>query len=514
MKPTLEVLQKALSSAEEATRKQAILAAAQAFEVRLVPLLQRIAQQDPSIELRFLAKKALAFFQLRLRQAQEKKAATGIGEGPQARIRGLLEELRSPDVEVRNNAVQSLGKLGGKDVAHEILLACKRESDPFVRASLAVAVGQAAKEDGLDALRAFLNDEDPRVRANAIEGMSFLPAQQAAQWITPHLKDEDSRVKVNAYTALGKIRKIDLLQALGRMLDSEKVWLRDSAAYALCKLEIPESVPLLERALADPFQGVRLKARNGLVLLAKAEVSQAQKALERVGGERDSPEAYLTTSMVGPRGQIREAAAQVRAPGPQPGGEEARLALIRRIVEADDRGKIAMLVKQLGKEKNPKVLASLISALGQLGDGRLLASLQGFLGSPDRRIRANAVEALGLLGSEATCESLLRFTQDEDNRVRANAVVALASLADRDVSPELEAMVESEDILMRLSAIYAVTTLGSPEYLGFLARLTRDGDPGVSRKALESLQILAGEGEDEAGKILEDLGSGVVNLSF
>lgn len=477
---------RALDSPDEENRRRALFLAAERRDERALPKLQQMAAEDPSLEVRYYARKALLYFQ----------QVVGVARaGGGSAVDELEGDLTNPDPRVRNEAVQSLARLGGDAARARAVSLVEGEADPFVRATLAVSLGVLGTPGELPALDALLQDSDPRVRANAIEGLMHIGGSEVPARVVPYLKDADNRVKVNAYTALGKFKKMDLLKALGEMLTSDKAWRRDAAAYALVKMEIPESVPLLEYALGDDYVGIRLKARNGLVLLARREVAQAIQVLGRLAGERPHPESYLSLDML----RLRQRGGAAR-------NEEAgRLALIRRIVEAQDREKISMLLRQLGRESRPRVLATLLTAVGNLGSAEALPALRPFLDHGDRRIRANAVEAWGMLGGDTEVGALAPFCKDPDNRVRANAVVALGR-RQHDVRADLETMADDTSELMRLSAVYALVELGREEAVPLLSSLLLDPATSVKKKAIDGLRILASDGRQDAHQALVDAG--------
>lgn len=504
MPPVEQNILQALRSPDEENRKRAIFLAAQTLEFRTIPALNAIANEDPSIELRYFAKKALFFLQQNYLRRQK---GEGTGEipapavqadaGQNERVEALRRELANPSAEVRNKVLQALVRLGGPRALEALVERAGAEEDPFVRATLAISLGILGGRAQLPLLETFLQDQNPRVRANAIEGLMHLDAPEAARLIAPHLKDTDNRVKVNAYTALGKFDKVDLLRAMAEMLSSAKVWMRDSATYALVKLELPESVPLLEHALQDPYKGIRLKARNGLVLLARKNVKPALDVLEKFGGARESPEAFLTLEFLD---------AVAPAAGAGAADAQARMDAVLRIVAQRDRTKVDELLAQVAAERDARVLATLLLALGRLGDRRALGALAGHLRHEDRRVRANAVEALGLLGGEEVHRLIRPFLEDPDNRVRANAVVALGGAAGVDLGPTLQGMMGSAEELMRLSAVYALLVLRRPASVPLLEGLVGDPVPRVRKKAIDSLRILVSEGVAAAAEALSRAG--------
>lgn len=477
---------RALDSPDEENRRRALFLAAERRDARALPKLQAMVAEDPSLEVRYYARKALLYFQ----QVVGVRRASGAEA-----VEELQGDLTSPDPRIRNEAVQTLARLGGDAARVRAVALVEGEADPFVRATLAVTLGVLGGLGEIPALDALLKDRDPRVRANAIEGLMHIGGSEVPARVVPYLKDADNRVKVNAYTALGKFKKIDLLRALGEMLTSGQAWRRDAAAYALVKMEIPESVPLLEYALGDEYIGTRLKARNGLVVLARRGVSQASQVLGRLAGARPYPESYLSLDML----RWRE------RPDKPRDEEEGRLALIRRIVGAQDREKVSMLLRQLTRESRPRVLATLLTAVGNLGSAEALPAVRPFLESEDRRIRANAVEAWGMLGGDGEVGALEPFRADPDNRVRANTLVALGR-RQHDVRSDLEAMADDPAESMRLSAVYALVELGREEAVPLLSSLLLDPATSVKKKAIDGLRILASDGRRDAAQALTDAG--------
>lgn len=137
-----------------------------------------------------------------------------------------------PDDDVRQFAVEALGKLGG-DLAAETALAVLGDAEPWVRAEALVALDRLDR-DG---------------HAPAIEGC---------------LTDDHHAVRRNAAISLFKRRGADALDDLLRLVDDPSDRVREWVAHMLGGISDDEATDALQQLRADESQIVRATAENAL----------------------------------------------------------------------------------------------------------------------------------------------------------------------------------------------------------------------------------------------------------
>ena len=520
-----------LTHPEEQVRKRAVLQLAQNVDMRAIPALMKVCKADESLEIRFYAKKTLVLYRKRLveEKARRSKAievppeflaqateshfgaptpasapkapgpATGSKAGAMpvqsAELERLYGELDDEDSKTRIKAIMALVQVKDSQLLPRLRRMDKMEDCPKVRAALVLAFGLLGGPGEIDIVIPYLSEPDARIRANALEALKRLGAVRASSDIARLLKDNDRKVKNAALETLRGFPETELFEAIQQMLSSTDVKTRDVAAYSLLKLEIPSSLPLIVSILSDTEMSIRLKARNALVVLAKNGCQEAYTALSRHAGERQSPESFMTMSVIEKRPKLDKLA------DPRP---RERMRAVQDIVDNDQRERIPELLQALLREKDQYVRATIVVALGRLKAEDAVGSLKVFLEDDDNRIRANAVEALGAIGGNDIYPLLIPFLEDANNRVRANAIVGLGQCPYIQLDLPLKKMVNSSEVLMRRSAIYAMVELRRADLVPLLDQLLDDSEPIVRDKAADALRVLATEGFDSAQRIVAD----------
>ncbi len=534
-----------LVNPDESIRKNAVIRLSSVKDIRLLPILTRIAEKDTSIEIRFFAKKAIANLKEAAQASYDQAShnsvkfptaplvtpqatplsapvaaaiATPVAIAPiqvQQNEPALAEpacsseqitahRLSTTDPFERIKIIQELVQLKNPHARLQFLALLESEEHPHVRATLALAIGIVGEKSDATILAKLLDDENPRTRANAVEGLGLLGNASACQQITPLVKDADNRVRANALTALARFQREELLMNLSEMVDSPDKINRDSVAYALVKLELPDAIPLLERLLNDNEISIRLKARNGLVKLAKLGHPTAMNSLCAWGGNRASPDAFLRMSVL------------ERLPVPAGLNSEdrqERLRAIHKVIEVCSDSQSLVLFRRLAMEQDTHVKASLITALGQIGAKDAFDAIAQQLKDKDPRIQANSIEALGLLDGERAASLVFPFLNDANNRIRANAVVTLSQSPHVNVVPSLKQMISEGDSGMQASAIYAITELAQARYVGLLLPLLISFSFSNKRKAHDVLKILSDQGILSAWTIFTRWGDSAIRES-
>lgn len=218
-------------------------------------------------------------------------------------------------------------------------------------------------------------------------------------------------------------------------------------------------------------------------------------------------------------------------------GEEAAIAVVRALSEADDRSDRRSLVtalaamgehgmrqveamvqdgtwvvvrngvsilSELGGERaiehligtlshhHPKVRRETVQALGRLGGESATLLVIGKLDDPDEDVRATAARALGTLGAERATRTLLARLEVEPNEeVQEEILRALGQLGDPGAVPAIEkravgSFLNRPPAAVRIAAYRALALLTTPHAKALLEGAAEDKDPEV-RTVVRSL---------------------------
>jgi HEAT repeat protein len=205
-------------------------------------------------------------------------------------VAGLIDVLNDSDSQVKKQAISALGWIGDKRAAAWIVQILER-ADSEARESAAFALGHMADETLLDPLLRFLQDADARVRtgcayalgkirseiavetliaalsgdpsaevrAGAAYSLGLQKTEKAVPFLTNAVRtDSDRRVRDYALESLGEIGTASAVELL--VVVSPSIFLSDTAAAALAKINVKSLAEALPALLAHPANHVRIKA--------------------------------------------------------------------------------------------------------------------------------------------------------------------------------------------------------------------------------------------------------------
>lgn len=199
--------------------------------------------------------------------------------------------------------------------------------------------------------------------------------------------------KITAIEILGKLDWIQsvhpLLEALGDKSDE----VRMAASEALSKIQAPEVVPLLIKALEDPYRF--LPARIAEVLISYGDVA-VPAMLEAL------PDLPI----------------------------QSKVYIIEMLGGMDDEKISPALMLELRADE-PEIRAASIEALGEQMYKPAAEAMSILLKDKDGKVRSKAARTLGLVGSLQYIPSLEDMLKDEEWWVRTNAETAIEAIRDR-----------------------------------------------------------------------------------
>ncbi len=146
----------------------------------------------------------------------------------QAKIEVLAQELSSPDVEQRRDAVLRLGAMHTVEASRAALPALN-DSSPIVRATAAKAILSLDPDESVQALGKLVTDKDQFVRREAIYALGLTHSRSATAIVSAALQnDKIDGVRAAAAVALGDLRDETAVPLLSSVLSPTATRLRNS----------------------------------------------------------------------------------------------------------------------------------------------------------------------------------------------------------------------------------------------------------------------------------------------
>jgi HEAT repeat protein len=338
-----------LDSDVEDVRKAAVVWLSQLHDPSTLPHLARHAD-DPSPAVRYFARKAVD--ELKVRPALEAAPPE-----PAA----IAQFLQSPDRGQRIMAAMACYAIREPRLLPHLLKALEGETDLHVIATLVKAVGAQRDPKVIPQLVHLLHHTDSRVRSNTVDAAMMLDDAEVLDAVSVLASDANGRVRSSVALYLANRDPSRVPQMVREMIDSDLVWMKDSAVYVMHAIGAPWCVPLLEDLSKRPNEHP--------ALLRKISVALSHLK-QKLGGE-EANEVNLSGSMVNADpnliAQVRaeaeaalaaEAAARAKEQAEsKPGDEAHRLMLVRLGTQAFKSSRIGELPEQELAAQAEKVAA-------------------------------------------------------------------------------------------------------------------------------------------------------------
>ncbi|MBC1189447.1 HEAT repeat domain-containing protein [Microcystis aeruginosa BLCCF108] len=293
---------------------------------------------------------------------------------------------------------------------------------------------------------------------------------------------------------LGKTFPV-MRRRLENALKDSPWYVRDSkfnAAELLGKIGNPESISALSAALDDSEKRIKESAEYAL-----RKVDKEDRHI-LIFGMIDREEAF--------RGWALKALGEI-------GNSEALPTIIRALNYSDwFRDNAAIILGKMNRKQTlalPSLISTLsdseksvrfwgVKALGEIGIGNSETIQALITALNDVKTRGNAVEALSKINNSAVVSALIETIKNSDGDFRSYAAVALSKITNPDAVPVLiEAVNHSAfHVYIRYSAVQALGNIGNPEAVSALIAVLNDSeindiyyaaDELVRNKAVEAL---------------------------
>ncbi len=432
-----------------------------------------------------------------------------IGPAAAAAVPALVKKLSDEKPEVRGYAAYALGRIGdGSDAVIEGLSQAAFDRAPVVRRAALRALRRLnpPQEKVMPLVLKILEQGDATVIAPALQtlaeqGEAALPRlcqalkhEQACYWAclalaelgpkaapaVPHLKgvlqDEEPEVRMQALAALGEIGPAaqPVVPEIIAALNDEAGGVRYAAAYALGRIgTTPEATAALQQALNQDDAFLRMVSAWAIARNNPADRAAVERAVELILQAFKSQDVHL-----------RRAAARIA-------------------VEVDvPVDKVAPLLVEALRDRDPEVVGNAIEALSQLGP-KALKHIDEVLSN--RELRPYAVRLIQRMGvkAESAVPSLVRLLgepaeAEEEVIFKREVQFALAAIgpAAADAVPALVGSLSSEQTPVCASAALALGRIGPAARAAVpaLRENLRRPDPVVRLTSIRALlQIQPGE---------------------
>lgn len=217
-------------------------------------LLDYLGDDHPFV--RWQAGLALAETAARLRSRARLGFPVWSRQAPELTFSSLLmrlsQSLHDPDPGRRAATADALALWGHEVVANLLVEALERDSDPQVRASIAMALGKIGDKTAVRALIVALSDTSIWVQRAAADALGAIAAPEAVSALEKAMQSGQPLLKSSIVCALGHMPTARAREILARCTEDEDSALRWYAARGLSVIGNTSSLPALQRLLDDP----------------------------------------------------------------------------------------------------------------------------------------------------------------------------------------------------------------------------------------------------------------------
>ncbi|MBN2734462.1 MAG: HEAT repeat domain-containing protein [Methanomicrobiaceae archaeon] len=181
----------------------------------------------------------------------------------------LVNELKNPDLSIRENSARMLGILKSSDSICSLIEAMDDNSNKMHNAAVSALANIG--EPAVAPLMKSLSDAKPNIRAGSAAALRVIGVKGAIPNIVPLLSDESHYVRKEAAKSLGRLGDESVADELCKVINDESRGVRLAAVAALGRVKNKASVPYL-------FE--QLKAENDCQVRERIVESLGQ-----IGGE-------------------------------------------------------------------------------------------------------------------------------------------------------------------------------------------------------------------------------------
>lgn len=375
----------------------------------------------------------------------------------------LVRALGDLEDEVRAKAAYALGRLGDRRATPYLLEHLLTDPAPFVRARIAVALGQFDDADVVERLVRALGDPAWWVRMRSVEALEQIGPQAEGPLLVA-LDDPDPELRIRSAVAL---ERLGVPARAVRMIETDDR--PDEAREILTKFAAAGARELLAEQLLHRSPRVRLAVIAAIRRTGRRDLS---RELTHAARSDEDPmlraAAFDTLRTLGHRDAVP--AALIGMTDPHEAVRAEAIHLLGGLGTPD----ILAELRARTADADPGVRAAAARALGLIRSPDATADLTDLLGDPAPPVRAAAAEAIAEAGLAPLSERVTTLLGDSDARVRIAAASALGRLGDPGAVPALLRAFAGAAPALRESIADAVARLGPDHLPALLGALQRE----------------------------------------
>ncbi|MBF0542882.1 MAG: HEAT repeat domain-containing protein [Candidatus Riflebacteria bacterium] len=418
----------------------------------------------------------------------------------------LVDVLSSPDPEIVESVIETLGKLGNPnaikyllpylfdeipeiaDVAFKALMcfnmrpvipsvlkAASNDKPPTVRKRLLSLITGINDPKVAGAITDTLGQtQDPSILIEALSYFVKFPAPDKSTIFKMLAGSNNWEVAMYADLALSRIGDESARSKLKKLAKSPASPMRHSLVTGLNKAPMVQDREIFEILLRDPHPAIRMAALGGFDAFPASD--RQPLILELLGREKDEAIRVALYDRA-----IKEKSVLFFS--------EFQKLLTLSNEASKDRGRHGII--EMGQMVVEKILngfskmtlemkEQMLLVLGEIGDRKALPTLTTALSSKERWLKLNAISGIERMREKPFAARFVEMLNTEtDPWIVATLISAISHLEGQ---PELESMkkfLSHQDGRVRANAVEAISKVKSPEVFSILEPLLRDGNDRV-----------------------------------
>ncbi|MDX1951317.1 MAG: HEAT repeat domain-containing protein [Verrucomicrobiota bacterium] len=423
-----------------------------------------------------------------VRLAAQRELSRSKGMETRKLLIGVVQNASAPAL-ARSHAIWALHEMGD-DSVKPVMIAVTRESDSMIRRQAIRQLGLKQVTEAVGALELRLKDEEASVRFQAATALGRIGGAEAVPELVAALKEEDLFARYAAFTALNRI---------GRK--SPSAWEMILQGWESNNDRIIEGTSF---AVRETYDGDLLAALVKVFRDKGKNLAMRQRAVELIATlHHQKPEwkgewwAYHPALQPAPAKTVKWSGTELVLATLQAGltetNSELRLACIRGLAVAGDRGYSPALREIYPKESNPQVKATILRALGTMKDSEALGMVTMELSRPSNaELTMAAIEAAADIGGEQAAQALSAFLTGPEKNAESlvAAIKGVGKLSVKEGSTAIEPLANHPKGSVRAAALSTLSRLQGDVSVPLLEKALEDGELEVRRAAVKSLSDL------------------------
>ncbi|MFX0123716.1 MAG: HEAT repeat domain-containing protein [Candidatus Hodarchaeota archaeon] len=400
----------------------------------------------------------------------------------------VIDALEDPITILRQNAVETLGKIGEK-YTRDLLPAVLKDPDPGVRwraaKALALLGDNRSVKNLSEAIGTGFHDEAILLLAKM--------GDFAVRHLSKLLETSNEVVRIAVTQALGNIGSKRTIKPLISALNDDSPLVRENAVKILVQIGVPAVEPLV--TLLNNTDKVVLKhVIDALVRIG--DIRAVKPLIQLLKRECDLQQGIIKALPKFESNHVSKSLIEALNSNDR---NICRTIFIALWTIGDEA--IEPLLNALENEKE-KIRLEILNVIGMIRNDRVKNALIHTLKDPSEKVRKKVVETLGEIGDEEVVDPLIAILNDDSKDIRASAATALMNIKDRRSVTALVGALRDPYRDVRRNAARALLKMPIEAVNKDLSHHFRFGNKKIDEKTIEALVEV---GDPEAVNILISL---------